>query len=217
MNIFLSHRHQLWFEGDVTRFDESSPGNLFLPEPHPALLNAIYLLGCHFARSPYYSELETTFFNKALNEITAALDTSDRLVDIIEASCLLAVYLYINCRFLEGYCHAFSAARLAVGLGLHQMSAQFGGEGVAHPQATPIPIAPPRTREETRNRISAFWQVFIVDRCWTIANGLPLALPDGDSNHARIKTPWPMPLPQDNVVSLFLSGPDIRTYQCVLP
>ncbi|KAF8913395.1 hypothetical protein CPB85DRAFT_562742 [Mucidula mucida] len=53
--------------------------------------------------------------------------------------------------------------------------------------------------EETRNRISAFWQVFIVDRCWTIANGLPLALPDGDSNHARIKTPWPMPLPQDNV------------------
>lgn len=164
---------------------------LFLTPPHDCLLNAMYLLGCHFARSPYYSELETIFFNKTLNHITAALDASDRLVDVIEASSLLAVYLYINCRFLEGYCHAFSAARLAVGLGLHQLTS-----GQSSP---PIPIPPPQTEDEMRHRVSAFWQVFIVDRCWTIANGLPLALPDGDSSHARIKTPWPVPMPHDPI------------------
>ncbi|KAK0210132.1 hypothetical protein DFS33DRAFT_259258 [Desarmillaria ectypa] len=195
MNIFLLHRHQFSFEGDISRFDDSVPANLFRPEPHPALLNAIYLLGCHFARSPYYSGLEPIFFNKALSEITLALDSSDRLVDIIETSCLLAVYLYINSRFLEGYCHAFSAARLAVGIGLHQITSEPYDSSAPSQQATisTIPIPAPRSQEEMRDRIAAFWQVFVVDRCWTIANGLPLALPDGDSPNSRIKTPWPMP------------------------
>ncbi|SJL04968.1 uncharacterized protein ARMOST_08339 [Armillaria ostoyae] len=195
MNIFLLHRHQFSFEGDISRFDDSVPANLFRPEPHPALLNAIYLLGCHFARSPYYSGLEPIFFNKALSEITLALDSSDRLVDIIETSCLLAVYLYINSRFLEGYCHAFSAARLAVGIGLHQITSEPYDSSAPSQQAavSTIPIPAPRSQEEMRDRIAAFWQVFIVDRCWTVANGLPLALPDGDSPNSRIKTPWPIP------------------------
>lgn len=199
INIFLRHRHQFSFEGDISRFDESVPAALFRPEPHPALMNAIYLLGCHFARSPYYSGLEPIFFNNALTEITLALDSSDRLVDIIETSCLLAVYLYINSRFLEGYCHAFSAARLAVGIGLHQIASapydSTASSSSTYQQATvsTIPIPAPQSQEEMRDRIAAFWQVFIVDRCWTIANGLPLALPDGDSHNSRIKTPWPMP------------------------
>ncbi|KAK0455213.1 uncharacterized protein EV420DRAFT_588730 [Desarmillaria tabescens] len=195
MNIFLLHRHQFSFEGDISRFDDSVPANLFRPEPHPALLSAIYLLGCHFARSPYYSGLEPIFFNKALSEITLALDSSDRLVDIIETSCLLAVYLYINSRFLEGYCHAFAAARLAVGIGLHQITSEPYDSNTSSQQATvsTIPLPAPRSQEEMRDRIAAFWQVFIVDRCWTIANGLPLALPDGDSHNSRIKTPWPTP------------------------
>ncbi|KAF8191549.1 hypothetical protein K438DRAFT_1830705 [Mycena galopus ATCC 62051] len=196
LDIFLAHRHQCWFDGNVERFSLSNT-EPFGFEPHPALMNAIYLLACHFARSPYCSEIEPIFFTRALHEITVALDNSDRLVDVVQASCLLSVYLYVNCRALEGYTHSFSAARLAVGLGLHQL------RPLPHPGAdfaqlyseeiTPIPIPPARDRAEMADRIAAFWQVFMVDRCWSVASGLPVALPDGDCPQVRIKTPWRTP------------------------
>ncbi|KAJ6620347.1 hypothetical protein B0H10DRAFT_2022442 [Mycena sp. CBHHK59/15] len=195
LDIFLAHRHQCWFDGQVERFSLSN-GPQFGFEPHPALMNAIYLLACHFARSPYCSEIEPIFLTRALHEITVALDNSDRLVDVVQASCLLSVYLYINCRALEGYCHSFSAARLAVGLGLHQIRPPVfpSGDDPQVPytdEMTPIPIPPPRDCAEVADRISAFWQVFMVDRCWSVASGLPIALPDGDCPQVRIKTPWP--------------------------
>ncbi|KAJ7671013.1 hypothetical protein B0H17DRAFT_1085542 [Mycena rosella] len=193
LDIFLAHRHQCWFDGQVERFSLSNATHQFGFEPHPALMNAIYLLACHFARSPYCSELEPVFFTRALHEITVALDNSDRLVDVVQASCLLAVYLYINCRALEGYCHSFSAARLAVGLGLHQIRHPADDPLAYSEEITPIPIPPARDRAEVADRISAFWQVFMVDRCWSVASALPVALPDGDCPQVRIKTPWPTP------------------------
>lgn len=212
LDIFLAHRHQCWFDGQVERFSLSNT-HKFGFEPHPALMNAIYLLACHFARSPYCSEIEPVFFTRALHEITVALDNADRLVDVVQASCLLAVYLYINCRPLEGYTHSFSAARLAVGLGLHQIRPLPLPSSSDPPltyseEITPIPIPPARDRAEVSDRIAAFWQVFMVDRCWSVANGLPVALPDGDCPQVRIKTPWPTPDLELDVVRLYHGDPE---------
>ncbi|KAJ3929722.1 MAG: hypothetical protein NXY57DRAFT_899501 [Lentinula lateritia] len=210
LELFIAHRHQCWFFSDTTRLDILSNGESIVgvPEPHPALMNALYLLACHFSRSPYFSELESTFLTRALREITVALDNQDRLVDVVQASSLLAIYFYANSRILEGYCHSFSAARLAVGLGLHQIqftdldrpSSSSSAErssptGVMNLTATGSPSSiassPPKDHSELRERISTFWQVFMVDRCWSVANGLPVALPDGEHHQGRIKTPWP--------------------------
>ncbi|KAJ3768445.1 hypothetical protein FB446DRAFT_276856 [Lentinula raphanica] len=212
LELFIAHRHQCWFFSDTTRFDLLSNGNSLvgLPEPHPALMNALYLLACHFSRSPYFSELEQTFLTRTLREITVALDNQDRLVDVVQASSLLAIYLYANSRILEGYCHSFSAARLAVGLGLHQLqysdlakstntsppgdrpspTGVMGLSATSSPTSS-IASSPPKDQSELRERISTFWQVFMVDRCWSVANGLPVALPDGEHHQGRIKTPWP--------------------------
>ncbi|KAF8823735.1 hypothetical protein HHX47_DHR9000380 [Lentinula edodes] len=210
LELFIAHRHQCWFFSDTTRLDILSNGESIVgvSEPHPALMNALYLLACHFSRSPYFSELESTFLTRALREITVALDNQDRLVDVVQASSLLAIYFYANSRILEGYCHSFSAARLAVGLGLHQIqftdlarpSSSSSAErssptGVMNLTATGSPSSiassPPKDHSELRERISTFWQVFMVDRCWSVANGLPVALPDGEHHQGRIKTPWP--------------------------
>ncbi|KAJ7063614.1 hypothetical protein C8F01DRAFT_1133708 [Mycena amicta] len=209
LDIFFAHRHQCWFDGSVERFSLSNDVHLFGFEPHPALMNAVFLLACHFARSPYCTEIEPVFFSRTLHEITVALDNSDRLVDVVQASCLLAVYLYFNCRALEGYCHSFSAARLAVGLGMHQIKRLLPLDdmgGSATEEITPIPIPPPRDRAEVADRISAFWQVFVVDRCWSVASGLPVALPDGDCPQVRITTPWPSPSLDPDVGIGLLSG-----------
>ncbi|KAG7086441.1 hypothetical protein E1B28_002395 [Marasmius oreades] len=231
LDIFYAHRHQCWFDGDFSRFDPTKSPHLHVQqmhqqvtEPHPALWNSIYLLACYFARSPFLVELENNFLTRTLHEITVALDNSDRLSDVVQASCLLAVYLFSNSRILEGYCHSFSAARLAVGLGLHQLQhpKSFSSQGASYRSdnspstssnplpglitglgpsgASPIPIPPPKNSFELRNRISAFWQVFMVDRCWSVANGLPVALPDGEHHRGRIKTPWPEP-PDEEVMN----------------
>ncbi|KAJ7577548.1 hypothetical protein C8J56DRAFT_1031517 [Mycena floridula] len=184
--IFMAHRHQCWFDTDASRIDISQQAASF--EPHPALMNSIYLIACHFAHTPYCTEIEPVFLSRARHEITVALDKSDRLVDIVQASCLLAVYSYTKGRPLEGYCHSFTATRLAVGLGLHQINPTDSGKIPDHP--APIQIPPPRDHMELRERIAAFWQVFMVDRCWSVASGLPVALPDVRCPQSIIKTPW---------------------------
>lgn len=185
----MAHRHQCWFYGSMERFLETP--QQFGSEPHPALINAMYLLACHYAQSPYYSEMEPAFFVQAQHEINGALDSSDRLTDIVQASSLLAIYLYTNNRVMEGYRHTFSAIRLAVGLGLNQIRSSNAAAPGCPQQAPLIPISPPRNNTELKDRIFAFWQIFMVDRCWSVANKLPLALPDKDSSHCRILTPWP--------------------------
>ncbi|GLB35522.1 hypothetical protein LshimejAT787_0210870 [Lyophyllum shimeji] len=190
LDVFMNHRHQCWFYASMDRFLNSSLNQ----EPHPALINAMYLLACHFAHMPFYSEMIPAFFVQTQHEINAALDTSDRLADIVQASSLLAIYLYMNNRVVEGYRHTFSAVRLAIGLGLHQISTSNTIAKV-YPRQTPlIPIAPPRDARELSDRIFAFWQVFMIDRCWSVANGLPLALPDKNTPQCRILTRWPSAL-----------------------
>ncbi|KNZ72322.1 hypothetical protein J132_04012, partial [Termitomyces sp. J132] len=189
LDIFFAHRHQFCFYASVDRFHEPfQPGN----EPHPALVNAIYLLACHFANSQIYTDLEFPFYTQTQHEINVALDTSDRLPDIVQASALLAIYLFMNNRVMEGYRHTFSAIKLAVGTGLHQIQPQSVLTGIYPAHAPLIPILPPRDAMELQDRILAFWQIFTIDRCWSAANNLPLALSDKDTPQCRILTPWPL-------------------------
>jgi hypothetical protein len=186
-------------------------------EPHPALSNAIYLLGCQFARaSTYCAALEPVFLQRTETEISNALSNSDRLVDIVQASCLLAIYFFSNSRSLDGYCQAYSAARLAMGLGLHLLENNELQQPSRHydsylgatpsftdipsfphistpfppPASTPaaaIPLPPPLNAEELQDRISTLWMAFVIDRCWSVASNLPVTLPPAED----IKTPWP--------------------------
>jgi hypothetical protein len=148
-------------------------------------MNAIYLSACYFSQSPWFAELKTYFHEETLNAIAAGLEHSDRLIDVASALCLVAVYQFANCRISEGYRHSFTAARLVTNLGLHQIS------GIACSSQNSM-IPPARDGKELRYRISVFWQVYNVDRSWSVANGLPTALPGGLSS-AKIETPLPRP------------------------
>jgi hypothetical protein len=197
----MDHRRQCWFEADPSRFmpDHILSGR---PEPHPALMNVIYLLGSYFAHSEAGSKLEEHFVARTLEEITKALDGSDRLVDVVQASCLLAIYFYATCRTLEGYTHSFSAAKLATGLGLHQITpTNLKFDSGVQLTNSPLPLPPPEDQAEMSDRINAFWQVFMVDRCWSVANGLPLAMPDADYSKAQLRTPFPKPSGEPYLVS----------------
>jgi len=182
MAIFMAHRHQCSFEVDPSRL-YSPDGQL-----HPALINAIYLNACCFSQSPWFAELKTYFLAETLSAISAALERSDRLIDVASALCLVAVYQYANCRISEGYRHSFAAARLAINLGLHQIS----GPESSPQDVLSVVIPPARDDKELTDRISVFWQVLVVDRSWSVASGLPTALP-GDQTSGKLKIETPLP------------------------
>jgi hypothetical protein len=191
IQTFTAHQKQCCFYADLSRFNkfpllsnteppvDSVPGH-----PQPALSNAVYLLGCHFARSPLCSDLQPAFMKQTLHEIVQSLRNPEPQIDVIQASCLLAQYFYFNGRAIEGYRHSFAATRMSVGLGLHQ-------------------IRPPDLQSESvddfmshdwgaiADRVTVFWQIFVVDRLWSAANGLITALPDEKSSCRRITTPLP--------------------------
>ncbi|OBZ75980.1 Nitrogen assimilation transcription factor nirA [Grifola frondosa] len=204
LDIFFSHRQQCAFDVHEGRFRAS----LLLPtsqQPHPAVVDAIFLLACYFSRSPPLAELESHFLKSSLKGIADALQHSDRIINVLQASCLIAVYFFSRGRTMEGYYHSSIAARLAVGLGLHQIRSnewfqyQFALAGYQQEAASPlkaaVPLAPPLDAIEYAERVAAFWQIFAVDRSWSVATGLPTALPDDDHPRARIETIWPIPIP----------------------
>lgn len=209
LDIFLKHREQCGLQIHVPRFLES----LQLPlgsarRPHAALLNSIYLLAARFSANPSLRAFEPRFLARATEAITAALERSDRLVNVIQAECLLAFYLYANGRLLEGFYHASAAARLAIGLGLHQItscdlasqtqdgaakhSALAGNPATAPSTGSILP--PPADAIELGERIHCFWMAFNIDRAWAVATGMPVAFSDGDHSRTQVDTVWPRSL-----------------------
>lgn len=190
IQTFTAHQKQCCFYADLSRFNKfpllgpEPPVDSLPGLPHPALTNAVYLLGCHFARSPLCSDLQPGFMKQTLHEIVQSLRNPEPLIDVIQASCLLGQYFYFNGRAIEGYRHSFAATRMSVGLGLHQirppdLQSEFVDGSMSHDWGT---IA---------DRITVFWQIFVVDRLWSAANGLITALPDEKSSCRRITTPLP--------------------------
>lgn len=143
-------------------------------QPHPALLQAINLMGCYFSRDPQLRKFETDLLQQSLHEITVSLRYCTNLCDVVQASSLLALYCYFNGRFVEGYRHSFVAARLAVALDLHQ-----------------IPYPSPEYLQDYGayyDRVAAFWQVYMVDRTWSGMHGILAALSE-DEYRGQITTP----------------------------
>ncbi|KZP05271.1 hypothetical protein FIBSPDRAFT_1054185 [Athelia psychrophila] len=182
LEAFASHTHQCGFELDMNRFRH--PGRM-APHPSPALTNAVNLVGYYFLSSPYFAEAEASMLTETIGAIATGIQHSDRLVDVVSASCLLAFYYYVNGQAVEGYQHCFAAVSLAITLGLHQLCTD--------PRKADIDTFPlkPHAQDaaELRDRISTFWQVYNLDRAWSVANQLPIALPDVRS--LEIRTPWP--------------------------
>ncbi|PCH38595.1 hypothetical protein WOLCODRAFT_88184 [Wolfiporia cocos MD-104 SS10] len=199
------------FDVHVGRF-QASLHSAAPSQPHPALMDAIYLLACYFSRMPQLSELESCFLKRALQGISDALHKQDRMVHVLQAACLIAVYFFCQGRVLEGYYHSSTSARLAIDLGLHQLHpsdghiVQTSAAGLPHHSIFPVeatfPLPPPADTIEHAERIAAFWQIFIIDRAWSVATGLPSALPDDDHPRSQIETLWPMSVADMSLVRL---------------
>lgn len=70
--------------------------------PLPALLNAMYLVGCHLLEEPEFALVEPHYLTRTRRMLSDSLgDPSVHLLQWLQAACLLTYYLWRKCRFLE--------------------------------------------------------------------------------------------------------------------
>jgi hypothetical protein len=201
LEIFLPHRHQCGLEIHVGRLRESL-NRAPTERRHPVLMNAIYLWACFMSRPAQLSENESMYLSRAVAAIPDALQDSRRVVDLIQAQCILSMYFLSNGRLLEGSYYASSAASLALQWGLHQIgSADATPSGLPGEWEPSFRLGPPADAIEQGERILAFWQVYALDRCWSVALQRPAILPDSKHPRTTITTPWPQRMEEYEVVS----------------
>lgn len=188
LEIFLPHRHQCGLEVHVGRLRES----IHLPlseQRHPVLMNSIYLWACYLSRPGSLSEHESLYLGRALNAVADAMSSPSKVIDVIQASCLLSLYFLSNGRLLEGSYHASAAASIALQWGLHQLGDVPRAATMDRDPA--FRLEPAKDSIEEGERILAFWQVFNLDRCWSVVLHRPPTIPDSKHPWTSLVTPWP--------------------------
>ncbi|KAG1889873.1 hypothetical protein F4604DRAFT_1876620 [Suillus subluteus] len=131
---------------------------------HPVLTNAIFLWACFISRPGPLSTHDD------------ALQYQNRLLDVIQASCLLSVYFLSNGRALEGSYHANAAASLAIQCGLHGTIINRSSSFETTASISPFKLDPPKDAIEAgRAHIDV----------------LAVTIPHGSDGYASIIMPWP--------------------------
>ncbi|EIN11556.1 hypothetical protein PUNSTDRAFT_62137 [Punctularia strigosozonata HHB-11173 SS5] len=188
LDIFLPHAgSQLGFEISKDRLRES----LTLPpaeQRHPALMHAIYLWSCFFSRPGPLSEHEQLYLRRTIALLPDALADAARAIDAIQASCLLALYFFTTGRLLEGRYYSSAGAALAIQVGLHQ---PLRVDSPAWDPFCPAPLERPKDNVDEGERVLAFWQVYNLDRCWSVALGTASTIPRDIDPSFSIGIPWP--------------------------
>jgi hypothetical protein len=147
---------------------------LFLRQP---LLDAVLLWGCRLQGTPACSMLEPDLLSKALDSISESLSDSELLMDVLQATVLVATYYYSSGRLLEGKYHADAAAALVVALDMHQIPGD--GEQFAFLEAQGSPRS-----------LGVFWNVFELG-CWSVATGAHPPLLISQDPRGLVRAPWP--------------------------
>ncbi|CAK5265903.1 unnamed protein product [Mycena citricolor] len=183
LEIFSPHRHQCGLEIQTGELIDSlnRPSH---EQRHPALMSAIFLWACFISRPELLSQHEEHYLALALDAVRDGLREGDSIVDIIRASCILSSYFLANGRLVEGNYHASAAAAMAVQCGLHTNAAAASDSDWfldAGDELKPYKIDMKRGE-----RILAFWQVYNLDRCWSVVLRKPVVIPE-----TSINCPWP--------------------------
>lgn len=196
LDIFSPHCRQCGLDVHMGRILETLNGP---PEDqrHPVLMNAMYMWACFISRPEPLSQHEEHYLSLALDSLHDGLRAGEKVVDIIQGSCLLALYFLANGRFLEGNYHATAAAAIAVQFGFHLNGFPGRLYSLGSPQSPDT--KPTKLRVREGERILAFWQVYNLDRCWSAVLRRPLIIPDSIDQRNAISCPWPQDLAEYEV------------------
>ena len=170
------------------------------PYPHPALKNAVWLWGCHFCGDRSMEKHKSTFLRRAQDGLDDLLQRSEGLLEAIQASCLVATYLFAHNRMVEGVYYANAAALLASSAGLHRhLPPGSIPRPILGPESLPLALQPPMDGIQWAERLLAFWNVYVLERSWSAATAFPSQRWEDRELRDCITSPWPYDIECYNV------------------
>ena len=143
---------------------------------------------------------EEHYLQRSLEALPDGLQSPNKVIDVIQASCLLSMYFLANGRLLEGSYHASAAAALAT-------QTDLGGRAYSNARNSSVDtmesdLKPPKNDTYEGEKILAFWQVYNLDRCWSVVLRKPCVIPDKPNSCQSICCPWPQNIDYYENVSL---------------
>jgi hypothetical protein len=150
---------------------------------HGSLQNAIYLWAVHFTGGNN-ANTATTFLRYSQTYITQGLQVVDgnTILDILQANTLLGLYLLIIGKASESTYHVSTAVSLAINSELHQLSRSSSGG------RSPIGVC--YTPDVLATRVEVWWNVYYLDKLWSLVTGKAPNVLDSDQPTFRVTTPW---------------------------
>lgn len=210
INAFIPYAPQLGFFLSVTRFVQLA----YLPtgqrEPlTESLVSAVCLWGSHLSKGTSINAFESRLLSKAIQDVSTSLflansgDRGHAILGVIQAEVLLANYFFALGRFLEGKYHCSAAASLAITCRLNTLGlplaadARAGlGMGLVRGSYAGFAAASADDSVDQGERVNAFWAVYVLDKCWSVALGSPSSISESSTSSTRISTPWPLTMAQ---------------------
>ncbi|WVR04886.1 hypothetical protein IAU60_001898 [Kwoniella sp. DSM 27419] len=200
--LYFTNQTSSGLEMNIARFYERLASPSMVDQPHPALLNAIYLMVCGASPLEAVRRREDEFLNAAESAINAAFKDVRQLsmfmLDITRAATLLAEWLWTRAREAEATVMSSNACRISIAASFDQIPSshelvlprilRLRRRRAAH-------VPPPRDHVEVAERIYAFWSVVLLDTCASIATTIPAVL-----DLSSVTTPLPMPWSMYGVV-----------------
>ncbi|KDQ20146.1 hypothetical protein BOTBODRAFT_184119 [Botryobasidium botryosum FD-172 SS1] len=181
IDAFIRNRW-LWLGVHVPRFRDAYNHPPSHPESiHPALLDAMCMIGCLHSRSVFhiYAPL---FYQKLQASLLQNLSHSHKFHDFIRASFLLGRYCLVKKRLLQGQHHISTTARFAIACGFHKLDSFDLGS-----YSTAGLLPPPKDAIDLGERIRTFWAIWCADSIASMVLKSPAAIPHDGS----VTTMWP--------------------------
>ncbi|KAJ6600128.1 hypothetical protein B0H10DRAFT_2231001 [Mycena sp. CBHHK59/15] len=200
---------------DASRFRQSALSSL--PSGHPDLLSpglvsTTYLWGIQI--SPTVTDAaqsEDGCLSIAIHNVAQDLARTQPphlILQTIQAEILLSLYYLDAGRLEQGRSHSATATSLALSSSLHLIGSH------RHPPHPPFVLSDSSLTalpdpSGTREMVSAFWSVVVLNNYWVAASGVPSGIP----YDTPITTPWPTDVftpwsPSFAQIMQFLNGND---------
>ncbi|CAE6431220.1 hypothetical protein ACGC1H_001293 [Rhizoctonia solani] len=200
IGLFLPYRKQVGLEIWIPGFLAS----LHLPperRPHPGLMWMIYSFAAYFSVEPELSARLPAFLERARRVLEESFANGDRLFDYIRGQTLYAALKYLAGRTNEGAMAAASACHAAIVCGLHKITSaevaqqtQYRERSRYRIKRVEFQLEPATTPREHGERITAFWQLFLVDYAAAATTGSLAMFRDDGDERSRVETVFPRPL-----------------------
>ena len=181
---FCSHAPDFGFFLHLPRFQEQTVlPHITLSHHELALITATRLVGAYLSTDSGAQELQPKLLTHTLKDLSVALAELDPAgtLNLLQTEILLAHYFFSTNRTFEAVYHMDAASAIVLANGFHKIRSTR---------------SPPRLESrddiEEGERINAFWNTFILDRCWSPVLGRTPILGDEEMKGTGIDTPWPL-------------------------